>query len=69
MRLLKEWRILGLAKIKSSKTNKTVLKSQLELYRQLVPGIPTSHQLEGKKNTELVELLVEAVNKYRAQQT
>ena len=60
-------RMEDLAKIKSSKTNKTVLKTQLELYRQLVSGIPTSDQLEGKKKTELVELLVEAVNQYRAQ--
>ena len=59
-------RMEDLAKINSSKVTKTVLKNQLELYRQLVPGIPTSDQLERKKKAELVEMLVLAVNNYRA---
>jgi hypothetical protein len=59
-------RMEDLAKIKSSKTNKTMLKVQLELYRNLVPGIPASDQLEGKKKNELVDLLVNAVNQYKS---
>jgi hypothetical protein len=39
-----------------------MLRMQLELYRQLVPNIPPSDQLEGKKKSELAELLVKAVN-------
>jgi hypothetical protein len=59
-------RMEDLTKIKSSKTNKTMLKVQLELYRNLVPGIPASGQLEGKKKNELVDLLVNAVNQYKS---
>ena len=51
-------RMEDLAKINSSKTTKTVLKNKLELYRQLVPGIPTSDQFERNHQAELVEMLV-----------
>ena len=60
MNFLQEWE--DLSKIESSKTTKTVLKVQPELYRQLVLGIPTSNQLEGMKKYELVDLLVNAIN-------
>jgi hypothetical protein len=62
-------RMEDLSKIRSTKTNKTVLKVQLELYRKLVPGIPTPVQLEGKKRDELIDLLVNAVNHYKSSQT
>jgi hypothetical protein len=58
-----------MSKIRSTKTKKTVLKVQLELYRKLVPGIPTPVQLEGKKRDEFVDLLVNAVNHYKSSQT
>ena len=61
-------RMEDLSKIKSTKTTKTVLKVQLELYRNLVPGIPTLDQLESKKKTELVDLLVNAVKHYQSLQ-
>jgi len=59
-------RMEDLTKIRSSKTTKTVLKVQLELYRNLVPDIPAPDQLEGKKKNELVDLLVNAVNQYKS---
>jgi hypothetical protein len=59
-------RIEDLSKIRSTKTSKTVLKIQLELYRNLVAGIPSSDQLEGMKKPELVEQLVKAVNYFKA---
>src|ERR1700759_945397 len=61
-------RIEDLSKIRSTKTTKAVLKMQLELYRNLLPDIPTSDQLEEKKKAELVELLVDAVNHYKSLQ-
>jgi len=45
-----------------------VLKIQLELYRNLVAGIPSSDQLEGMKKPELVEQLVKAVNYFQGSQ-
>jgi hypothetical protein len=57
-----------LSKIRSSKTTKTVLKAQLELYRSLVPNMHTTDQLEGKKKNELVDLLVNAVQHYKSSQ-
>ena len=55
-------RMEDLTKIRRSKTTKTVLKVQLELYRNLVPDISASDQLEGKKKNELVDFLVNTVN-------
>ena len=57
-----------LSKIRSTKTTKTVIKVQLELCRNLVPGIPTPDQLESKKKTEPVDLLVNAVKHYQSLQ-
>jgi hypothetical protein len=62
-------RMVDLSKIRSTKTTKTVLKAQLELYRQLVPSMPMSDQLEGMKKAELVNLLVDAVNHYTSSQS
>lgn len=50
-------RMEDLSKIRSAKTNKSVLKNQLELYRQLVPDIPPSDQLEKKKRQTLLSSL------------
>jgi len=62
-------RILDVSKITSSKTTKTVLKAQLELYRQCLPNMPISEQMEGIKKPELVNLLLDAVNHYTSSQT
>ena len=61
-------RMEDLSKIRSTKTTKTVIKVQLELCRNLVPGIPTPDQLESKKKTEPVDLLVNAVKHYQSLQ-
>jgi hypothetical protein len=61
-------RMEDLSKIRSSKTTKTVLKAQLELYRSLVPNMDPADQLEGKKKNELVDLLVNAVQHYKSSQ-
>jgi hypothetical protein len=62
-------RILDVSKITSSKTIKTVLKAQLELYRQCLSNMPISEQMEGMKKPELVNLLLDAVNHYTSSQS
>jgi hypothetical protein len=62
-------RMLNVSKITSSKTTKVVLKTQLELYRQCLPNMPTPEQMEGMKKPELVNLLLDAVNYYTSSQS